>query len=56
MKFGQQSLDVEFANHPSAGYFVNSLFGWPAPFATDMPGGGPAFPLSALGLRARAQR
>ena len=54
MKFGQQSLDVEFANHPSAGYFVNSLFGWPAPFATDMPGGGPAFPLSALGLRARA--
>lgn len=54
VKVGQQSLDVEFINHPSAGYFVNSLFGWPTPFAADMPGGGPDFPLSALGVRARA--
>jgi porin len=54
VKFGQQSLDFEFATNPSAGYFVNSLFGWPALFALDMPGGGPAFPLSALGARAKA--
>jgi porin len=53
VKFGQQSLDTEFANHPSAGYFVNALFGWPIPFQLDMPGGGPAFPLSSLGARAR---
>ena len=54
VRFGKQSLDVEFANHPSAGYFVNSLFGWPALFALDLPGGGPVFPLSAPGVRARA--
>ncbi|MDE3176230.1 MAG: carbohydrate porin [Pseudomonadota bacterium] len=54
VKFGQQSLDFEFANHPSAGYFVNSLFGSPVQFATDLPGGGPVFPLAALGVRARA--
>jgi porin len=53
VKFGQQSLDIEFANHPSAGYFINTLFGWPALNSLDLPGGGPAFPLSALGARAR---
>lgn len=51
VKIGQQSLDVEFANYPSAGYFINSLFGWPAQLALDMPAGGPVFPLSALGVR-----
>ena len=54
LRVGQQSLDVEFATNPSGGYFVNSLFGWPALLALDLPGGGPAFPLSALGVRAKA--
>jgi porin len=54
VKFGQQSLDFEYGTSPSAGYFVNSLFGWPALFALDLPGGGPAFPLSALGARVKA--
>ena len=53
VKIGQQSLDIEFAQHPSAGYFVNSLFGWPAQLALDLPAGGPAFPLSALGVRGK---
>ncbi len=54
VKFGQQSVDVEFATNPSGGYFINSLFGWPALFNLDLPGGGPAFPLSALGARVKA--
>ena len=55
LRVGQQSLDVEFATAPSAAFFVNSAFGWPSLNALDMPGGGPAFPLSALGLRGRWQ-
>jgi porin len=55
VRAGQQSLDVEFATSPSGAYFVNSLFGWPTLHALDMPQGGPAFPLSALGVRGRWQ-
>ena len=36
-------------------YFVNTMFGWPMLPSADMPGGGPAYPLSALGVRARAR-
>ena len=52
-KFGQQSLDNEFAVTPSGGVFVNSLFGWSALDALDLPGGGPVYPLSSLGVRGR---
>ena len=38
----------------NAGYFVNTMFGWPMVPSADMPGGGPAYPLSALGVRVRA--
>ena len=31
-------------------YFVNTMFGWPMLPSADMPGGGPAYPLSALGV------
>ncbi len=55
LRVGQQSLDVEFTTTPSAAFFVNSLFGWPTLHALDMPGGGPAFPLSGLGVRGRWQ-
>ena len=30
------------------------MFGWPMLPSADLPGGGPAYPLSALGVRARA--
>ena len=53
LKIGQQSLDFEFAQHPSAGYFVNAFAGWPIQWSLDAPGGGPAFPLSALGVRGK---
>ena len=32
-------------------YFVNTMFGWPMLPSADMPGGGPAYPLSAIGAR-----
>ena len=54
VKIGQQSLDQEFMVSQNAGYFVNTMFGWPMLPSADLPGGGPAYPLSALGVRARA--
>jgi porin len=54
LRIGQQSIDQEFMGSQNAGYFVNTMFGWPMLPSADMPGGGPAYPLSALGLRLRA--
>ncbi len=51
VKIGQQSLDQEFMVSSNALYFVNTMFGWPMLPSADMPGGGPAYPLSALGGR-----
>jgi porin len=55
IKIGQQSLDQEFMVSQNASYFVNTMFGWPMLPSADMPGGGPAYPLSALGVRLRAR-
>ncbi|MCW3480131.1 carbohydrate porin [Neisseriaceae bacterium JH1-16] len=54
VKIGQQSIDQEFMVSQYAGAFVNTMFGWPAVPSYDMPSGGPAYPLSALGIRLRA--
>ncbi|WP_254073381.1 carbohydrate porin [Acidisphaera sp. S103] len=53
IKIGQQSLDQEFMVSQNAGYFINTMFGWPMVPSADLPGGGPAYPLSALGIRFR---
>ncbi len=53
VKVGQQSVDQEFIVSNNAAYFVNTMFGWPALPSYNMPGGGPAYPLSALGIRLR---
>ena len=55
IKIGQQSLDQEFMVSTNALYFVNTMFGWPMMPSADMPGGGPAYPLSALGARVSAR-
>jgi porin len=54
IKIGQQSLDQEFMISQNALLFINTMFGWPMVPSADMPGGGPAYPLSALGVRFRA--
>ena len=55
IKIGQQSLDTEFMVSTSALLFVNTMSGWPLVPSADLPGGGPAYPLSALGIRLSAQ-
>jgi porin len=53
LRIGQQSVDQEFIVSPNGAYFVNTMFGWPLVPSVDLPGGGPAYPLSALGARLR---
>ncbi|MGS0754714.1 carbohydrate porin [Roseateles sp. GG27B] len=55
IKVGQQSLDQEFMVSTNALYFVNTMFGWPMLPSANLPGGGPAYPLSALGVRVSAR-
>ena len=55
VKVGQQSLDQEFMVSQFATPFVNATFGWPVLPSVDMPAGGPAYPLSSLGVRLRAK-
>jgi porin len=55
VKVGQQSIDQEFMVSQYASIFVNTMFGWPGLPSYDMPSGGPAYPLAALGARVRGQ-
>ncbi|MGE4480774.1 carbohydrate porin [Acidocella sp.] len=51
IKFGQQSIDNEFMVSDYSGLFVNTMAGWPIIPSVDLYGGGPAYPLSSLGVR-----
>jgi porin len=53
VRLGQQSIDQEFMVSQNSGYFINTMAGWPMLPSANMPGGGPAYPLSALGARAK---
>ena len=53
IRIGQQSLDQEWMVSSNALAFVNTMFGWPMLPSADLPGGGPAYPLSAPGVRVR---
>jgi porin len=53
VRVGQESADQEFIVSNNAAYFVNTMFGWPAVPSYDLPGGGPAYPLSAPAVRVR---
>ncbi|RQS72599.1 carbohydrate porin [Burkholderia sp. Bp8963] len=55
VKVGQQSLDQEFMVSQYAASFMNATFGWPVLPSTDLPAGGPAYPLSSLGVRLRVK-
>jgi porin len=55
IKVGQQSIDQEFIVSSNAALFMNTMMGWPAVPSYDMPGGGPAYPLSTPGVRFRAE-
>jgi porin len=55
VKIGQQSLDQEFMISHYSGDFINTMTGWPIVPSSDLYAGGPAYPLSSLGIRFRAQ-
>ena len=55
IKIGEQSLDQEFIISPNSAYFINSEMGWPILPSSDLPGGGPDYPLAVLGVRGRMQ-
>lgn len=51
LKVGQQSIDNEYMVSTYSGLFVNTMAGWPIIPSVDLYGGGPAYPLSSLGVR-----
>jgi porin len=51
LKIGQQSIDNEFMVSDNSNLFVNTMAGWPMLPSVDMYAGGPAYPLSSLGVR-----
>ncbi|WP_132527104.1 carbohydrate porin [Rhizobium sp. BK376] len=51
LKLGQILADQNFAISNTASLFVNSTFGWPGIFASDLPGGGPAYPFAVPGAQ-----
>jgi len=55
VKIGQQSLDQEFYTSQGSSLFINTMMGWPLVPSVDLYAGGPAYPLSSLGVRLRAQ-
>jgi porin len=54
LKIGQQGIDNEFMGSTYSGLFINTMAGWPLVPSDDLYGGGPAFPLSSLGIRIQA--
>ena len=55
IKLGQQAADVEFFDSKTDDLFINGTFGWPAIKATNLPAGGPAPPIAAMGARIKYQ-
>ena len=54
VKIGQQSIDQEFLGSAGSSLFLNTVMGWPILPSADLYAGGPAYPLSSLGIRLRA--
>lgn len=55
VKLGQQSIDQEFITSQYSSLFLNTMMGWPMLPSADLYAGGPAYPLSSLGVRFRIQ-
>lgn len=53
IRIGQQAADQEFLVSATAKLFVNSTFGFPTLPGTDLPAGGPAYPLATPAVRFR---
>ncbi|ADP72448.1 Carbohydrate-selective porin OprB [Rhodomicrobium vannielii ATCC 17100] len=55
VRAGQLAVDSEFMTSETAGKFLNSSFGWPAIWSTDLPNGGNAYPLATPGARVKVE-
>ena len=55
LRVGQQSLDQEFIVSQYSGLYLNTMMGWPMLPSADLYAGGPAYPLSSLGLRLQSR-
>jgi porin len=53
IRIGQQAADQEFLVSSTSRLFINSTFGWPTLPGTDLPSGGPAYPLGTPAVRFR---
>ena len=51
IKLGAIAADTEFFTSDTAGAFVNGTFGWAGILASNMVQGGPAYPLTSMGVR-----
>ena len=55
IRAGMMDADSEFFVSSTALLFINSTFGWPGLLGIDLPGSGPAYPMSAPGVRLKLQ-
>lgn len=51
VRAGQLGADTEFVTSSYASLFINGTFGWPLIHASDLPTGGPSYPLATPGVR-----
>jgi porin len=52
---GIMNVDAEFITSQTGSVFMNTSFGWPDWTGLDLPGGGPAYPLSGPSVRVKLQ-
>jgi len=55
IRAGQLAADAEFITSKYADPFIAATYGWPAITAINLPSGGPAPPLAAMGMRIKAE-
>ena len=53
VRAGLMSADSQFLQSKTAANFINNGISWPTFLAANLPGGGPAYPLPAPGVRVR---
>ncbi|HEU4679660.1 MAG TPA: carbohydrate porin, partial [Terrimicrobiaceae bacterium] len=51
IRVGQVTADCEFIISDYGALFTNGTFGWPAFIYTNLPEGGPGYPMGTLGVR-----
>jgi porin len=51
VKIGQLAADNDFILSDAWPYFLSGTWGWPSLAASDLPSGGPAYPLATPGVR-----